>query len=170
MRLAALLLLAGLAACGKTEAPPAAPTPEAVGAELATFPQILVPISTTTWTSMLAAASRKDALGVRAIEYPRPYAHPAVLADGKETPVLMGYTGLWLAPSPVPLQPMSVQQFLRVFGADPDADLASVIAPRGAIFFTREQLPDVISAARAAGATSADLPYSVVRGAARARE
>lgn len=171
MRIAALALLAGLAACGKPEAPaPSAPTPEAVGAELATFPQILVPISTATWTSMLEAASRNDPLRVSATQYPHPYAHPVVLVDGKATPVLMGYTGLWLAPSPVPLQPMSVLQFLRVFGGDAGTDLASVIAPRGAIFFTRAQLPDVISAARAAGATSEDLPYSVVRGAARARE
>lgn len=166
----ALLAALLLAACGKSEAPPAPPTPEAVGAELATFPQVLVPISTATWTSMLEAASRNDPLRVRATQYPAPYAHPVVLVDGKETPVLMGYTGLWLAPSPVPLQPMSIQQFLRVFGADADADLASVIAPRGAIFFTRAQLPDVIASARAAGATSEDLPYSVVRGAARPRE
>ncbi len=170
MRLAALLIIAGLAACGKAEPPPAAPTAEAVGAELATFPQILVPISTATWTSMLEAASRNDPLRVTAIQHPRPYAHPVVLVDGKETPILRGYTGLWLAPAPVPLQPMSVQQFLRVFGGDQDADLAGVVAPRGTIFFTREQLPDVISSARAAGATSEDLPYSVVRGAARARE
>lgn len=172
MKLAALLIVAALAACGKAdEAPPAAPpTPEAVGAELATFPQILVPISTATWTSMQEAAARDDLPRINATAHPHPYAHPTVLVDGKETPVLMGYTGLWLAPSPLPLQPMSVQQFLRVFGAGEGADLASVIAPRGAIFFTRAQLPDVIAAARAAGASSAELPYSLVRGAARAPE
>lgn len=160
---AALLLLA---ACGKPEAPPAAPTPQAIGAELAKFPQLLVPISTSTWSSMTAAA--KEGVGrVRADEYPRPYARPTVLVDGKETPVLVAYTGVWLAPSPIPLQPMSVQQFLRLFAADEEAKLASVIAPKGSIFFTREQVVDVLVAARAAGADSSALPYSLVHGIAR---
>ncbi|MBI2387246.1 MAG: hypothetical protein HYV14_14735 [Elusimicrobia bacterium] len=168
MRTAALVVLAAaLAACGKTPEPPKAPTPAAVGAELATFPQLLVPISTSTWASMQAAAARNDPDHANANQYPRPYAHHAVRIDGRDVPVITAYTGVWLAPAPVPLQPMSVQQYLRAFGADADTDLASVIAPKGTIFFTREQLPDVIAAARAAGATSEDLPYGIVHGVAR---
>lgn len=168
MRLAALaVLVAGLAACKKAPPPAAPPTPEAVGAELATFPQLLVPISTSTWVSMQAAAAQNDPTRSDANQYPHPYAHSTAIVGGREFPVLVAYTGVWLAPAPVPLQPMSVHQFLRAFGADPGTDLASVVAPRGGIVFTREQLPDVSAAARAAGATSEDLPYSVVRGAAR---
>lgn len=163
------VLLAGLllAACGKAPAGPKAPTPEAVGAELATFPQLLVPISTSAWTGMQDASARNDPARAVPDAYPTPYAHDSVLVEGKETPAIVAFTGVWLAPSPLPLRPMSVQQFLRAFGADAGADLATVIAPRGRIFFTRGQLPDVIAAARAAGATSAELPYDVVRGAAR---
>lgn len=166
MKIAALVILAAaLAACGKPR--PKAPTPEAVGAELATFPQLLVPISSQTWASMQAAVARNDAEHAAANQYPQPYAHGSVLVGGLETPVIVAYTGVWLAPAPVPLQPMSVQQYLRAFGADAGTDLAGVIAPKGSIFFTREQLPDVIGAARKAGAGSEELPYSVVRGAAR---
>lgn len=62
---------------------------------------------------------------------------------------------------------MAVQQYLRAFGADEEINLASVVAPRGSIFFTREQLPKIIAAARAAGAGDADQSYSVVYGARR---
>lgn len=163
------VLLAGLllAACGRTPADPKAPPPQAVGAELATFPQLLVPISTSAWAGMQDAAARNDPARAVPDAYPQPYAHDSVLVEGKETSAIVAFTGVWLAPSPVPLRPMSVQQYLRAFGADAGTDLASVIAPKGRIFFTREQLPDVIAAARAAGATSEDLPYGVVRGAAR---
>jgi hypothetical protein len=160
-------MAAGLAACGKTPAPPAAPTAQALGAELATFPQLLVPISTATWAGMRAAVARNDPDRANAYQHPQPYAHHTVQIDGKDFPVIVAYTGVWLAPAPVPLQPMSVQQYLRTFGGDAGTDIASVIAPKGRIFFTREQLPDVIAAARAAGATADDLPYSVVHGAAR---
>lgn len=164
-RLALLVLLIALAACGKK--PAAAPTAEAVGAELATFPQLLVPISSQTWASMQSAALRKDAEHSDANQYPQPYAHATVILNGREIPAFVAYTGVWLAPTPVPLQPMSVQQFLRTFAANADMDLASVIAPKGSIFFTREQLPDVMGSARTAGAGATDLPYSIVRGAAK---
>lgn len=165
-RLVLPLLLAALAACGEKPAA-APPTPAAVGAELATFPQLLVPISSQTWAGMQQAVARGDPGLSFAHQYLRPYAHASVIVDGRENAVFVGYAGVWLAPAPVPLQPMSVQQFLKAFAADDGANLATVVAPKGSIFFTREQLPDVIGAARAAGATSADLPYSVVRGAAK---
>lgn len=168
MRAAALVVLAAaLAACGKAPAPPAAPTAAALGAELATFPQLLVPISTTTWAGMQKAIAINDTTRVDANQYPQPYAHYTVRISSTDVPVIVAYTGVWLAPAPIPLQPMSVQQYLRAFGADAGTDLASVIAPQGRIFLTREQLPDVIAAARAAGATSDDLPYSIVHGVAR---
>lgn len=166
-RVLLLILAAGLAACERPAPPPVAPTPQAIGAELATFRQLLVPISTSAWTSMQAAIARNDPDRAYATLYPQPYAHDTVIIDGREFPVIYAYTGAWLAPSRAPLQPMSVQQYLRAFGADPGTDLASVIAPKGRIFFTREQLPDVIAAARAAGASSEDLKYSITLGVAR---
>jgi len=164
-RLALPLLLAALAACGKK--PVEAPTPAAVGAELATFPQLLVPISTQTWAAMAAASARGDGDHTAATQYAKPYAHGVARIDGRDSPVFLGYSSVLLAPATVPLQPMSVQQFLRAFAADDGTDLASVVAPKGAIFLTREQLVDVIGAARAARAAAADMPYSVVRGEAR---
>ena len=79
MRTAALVVLAAaLAACGKAPKTPAAPTPAAVGAELATFPQLLVPISTTTWAGMQKAIALNDMTRANAVQYPQPYAHYTV--------------------------------------------------------------------------------------------
>ena len=167
-RLTLAVLLAALAACQKP-APPASapPTPEALGAELATFRQILVPISTQTWSEMQWAVSHGDEERSKAYQYPQPYAHALVPLNGRDTDVLVAYTSIWLAPDLVPLQPMSVEQYLRAFEADTGTNLATLIAPMGTIFFTREQLPGILAAAKASGASSTDLPYSVVRGAAR---
>ncbi|MEK7232583.1 MAG: hypothetical protein AAB268_02110 [Elusimicrobiota bacterium] len=166
MRLAALAVLAAaFAACGNP--PEKTPTPDAVGAELATFPQLLVPISSQTWASMQMATKRNDVNFINANQYPQPYAHGSVLVADRDTPVILAYTSVWLAPAPAPLQPMSVQQYLRIFGAVTEINLAVVIAPKGNIFFTREQLPDIMGAVRKAGAGSEDLPYSVVHGAGR---
>lgn len=166
MRLAApAVLILALAACGKpSPAPAPPPTAAAVGAELATFSQLLMPISSTTWARMQEADERKDFSRTAANRYARPYAHAGALVDGKDTSVFLAYTGVFLAPAPLPLQPMTVQQFLRAFAADSETELAGVVAAQGTIFFTREQLPDVIAAARAAGAADVELPYSVVRG------
>lgn len=164
-RLALPLLLVALASCGKLA--PETPTPAAIGAELATFPQLLVPISTQTWAAMAAASERGDGDHSAANRYAKPYAHGVAHVDGRESPVFVGYSSVLLAPAPVPLQPMSVQQFLSAFALDDGTNLASVIAPKGAIFLTREQLPELIGAARTAGATAGDMPYSVVRGEAR---
>lgn len=171
MRTAALVVLAAsLAACGKPPEPPAAPSPEAIGSELASFRQLLVPISTSTWAGMQAAISHNDPSRAAAYQYPRPYAHQPVLVAGKEVSALIAYTSVWLVPAPVPLQPMSAHQFLRAFGADEGADLAGVVSPKGSFFFTREQVPDIASSARAAGASPEDLPYGVVHGVGRKPE
>lgn len=167
MRLLALPLLLALAACGSKPAATPAPTPADIGAELATFAQLLVPISTQTWAAMAAAAERGDVYHSEANQYTKPYALGVARIDGRENAVFVGYSSVLLAPAPVPLQAMSVQQFLRAFAAADGANLASVIAPKGGIFIKREELPDVIGAARAAGATAGDMPYSVVRGEAR---
>jgi len=169
MKIAALAVAAFVfAACGKAPPPaPEPPTPQAVGAELATFPQLFVPISSTTWASMQEAIAAKDHTRTAANRHPQPYAHATLQVGGQDTAVMVAYTGVFLAPAPIPLQPMSVQQFLRAFGADPEASLAGVVAPKGTIYFTREQLVDVIAAARAAGAVAEDLPYGEVRGAGR---
>lgn len=166
-RLALALALAALAACGKKAPETVAPSPAAVGAELATFPQLLVPISTQTWAAMAAASERGDGYHSAATQYAKPYAHGVARVEGRESDVFVGYSSVLLAPAPVPLQPMSVQQFLSAFAADDATNLASVVAPKGAIFITREQLPEVIGAARAAGAPAGDMPYSVVRGEKR---
>lgn len=164
MRLSALLLLAAaLAACGtKPSAAPVPPTPEALGAELATFPQLLVPISTSTWSLMLDAGSKKDPQGAKATWHTNPYAHVSLSIDGKHAEALIAYTGVWLAPRPAPLQPMSVQQYLQAFAADAGTDLAIVVAPKGTFYITRTQLVDVMQAASAAGAGLVDLPYSII--------
>lgn len=169
MKLAALALLAVLiAACGgEKKAPPAPPTAEALGAELATFPQLLVPISTTTWASMRAAASRGNDAGIEASRYPNPYDHGKVQVAGRETPILVAFTSVMMAPAGVPLQPMSVQQYLRAFMADAGTDLGGVVAQKGNIYFTRAQLPDIIIAVSKTGVTLDDMPYSMVRGAGR---
>lgn len=167
MKIAALAAVLALAACGKTPPIPQAPTPAAVGAELATYTQLLAPISPETWARMQEAAARRDAEGSLAIRHHNPYAHAAVRVDGKETAAIVAYTSAWLAPATVPLQPMSVSQFLRAFGADTGTNLASVISPHGTLVFTREQLPHVYTAALAAGAPVEDQRYSVVFGARR---
>lgn len=164
IRLALLVMLAALAACG-SKAPPGPPTAEAIGAELATFPQLLVPISSGAWAGMNRIAAAYPAATPDL--FPQPYAHGSAEAGGRTTAFFLGYASVWQAPAAVPLQPMSVQQFLRAFAADAATDHAGVIAPKGTIFFTREQLAEVMGAARTAGSTSADLPFMMVVGAGK---
>lgn len=163
--LLAVLAAAALSACG--EKTPKPPTPEEVGAELATFRSVFVPISSGTWKSMELAEKRDRNAIVRPNQFPEPYAHGAVLVGGRELVVSVAYTSVLLAPASVPLESMSVTQYLRAFEYDARAELASVIAPKGRLFIARDALPRVASAARAAGAPTDDAPYSVVRGTGR---
>lgn len=163
--LLAALAAAALSACGKAE--PKAPTPEEVGAELSTFRSVFVPISSETWKSMEVAQKRDPNAIIRPNQYPDPYAHGAVLVGGREAVVSVAYTSVLLAPSPVPLESMSVTQYLRAFEYDARSELARVIAPKGSLFIARDALPRVAAAARAAGAPTDDAPFSVVRGAGR---
>ena len=164
-RLALVVLLAVLVSCKRT--PPKAPTPEAIGAELATFRQLLVPISSQTWTSMQESIALNGVGHVTPDLYEQPYMHATLLVNGQNIAVMVAYTGVWLAPNRVPMQTMSVRQYMRAFAADREAYLGSVVAPKGTIYFTRAQIPDILAATRSAGASSEDIPFSVVRGAGR---
>ena len=161
-----VILLAAFGACRK-QAPTTPPTPEALGAEIATFHQVLVPISTQTFVNMREAAARRGIENVSPGDFLDPYALGSVLINGQTVAVFTAYTGPWQAPREMPTQPMSIQQFLRAFGSDQRSNLAAIIAPKGNIFFTREQLLDVIGAARASGASSEDIPFTVIRGSGR---
>lgn len=163
--LIAALLTAALAACGRPAPKP--PTPEEVGAELATFRQLFVPISTGTWKSMDEAAKHSPSASIRPSQFPDPYVRHSVRAGGREAAASVAYTSVMLAPSPVPMETMSVTQFLRVFEFDSRSELAWVIAPKGSIFIARDALPRVSAAATAAGAGVADSPFSIVRGAGK---
>jgi hypothetical protein len=166
MRLLPLVvLIAALAACGRK--PPAAPTPEALGTELATYPQILVPLTPQTLEDLRDVIARKGIENVSLSTFKQSYAHGSATVNGKHIAVFVAFAGTWQAPKGVPLQPMSVQQYLRAFAGDVETDVATLAAPKGNMFFTREQLPDVIGAARAAGASSGDLPFVVVAGSGR---
>lgn len=163
--LLAALAAAALSACGEKAPKPA--TPEEVGTELGTFRSVFVPISSATWKNMELAQKRDPNAVVRPNQFPEPYAHGAVLIGDREAVVSVAYTSVLLAPAHVPLEAMSVTQYLRVFEYDAGAELASVIAPKGRLFIARDALPRVASAARAAGAPTDDAPYSVVRGTGR---
>lgn len=163
--LLAVLAAAALAACG--EKPPKPPTPEEVGTELATFRSVFVPISSDTWKSMEAALRRDPNAVIRPNQHLDPYARGVVLVGGRDAIVSVAYTSVLLAPAPVPLEAMSVAQYLRVFDYDARSELARVIAPKGSIFIARDALPRVAAAARAAGAPTDDAPFSVVRGTGR---
>lgn len=161
-----LLVLVGALACGKP-APPAPPTVAAIGAELATFPQVLVPLSEKAWVDYTEAVSREGAANVTSASFRLAYMHGEASGKSKKAAVFVAYATPWEAPAKAPLQPMSVLQFLRAFAVDAETELAVVRAAKGGIIFSREQLPDVIGAARGAGASSEVLPFSLVRGSGR---
>ncbi len=152
-RLSLIVLLLTLAAC-RQPAPPAPPTPEALGAELATFRQVLMPLA-------------PEALNSLRDDLPDSYALGSVVIDGRPAAAFTAYTSPWRTPREMPARPMSIQQFLSAFGNDPRSQLAGVVTPKGSFFFTREQLPDIIRAARATGASSENVPFTVIRGAGR---
>jgi len=160
------LILAGLAAsltaCGTGAPKP--PVPEEVGAELATFRQLFVPISSETWKGMSLAAQTAPSTFIRPNQYGDPYVRDMVLVGGREVSANIAYTSVLLVPSGVPLESMSVLQYLRLFEHDAGADLARVAAPKGSIFIARDALPRVTAAARAAGSPAEDSPFSVVFG------
>ncbi len=165
MKLTALVLLAALCACRK--APPQAPTAEALGAELASFPQLLAPLTQASLADYNDAVQRKGAENVMMTSFRQSYEHVKGKAGNKEVLLFIGFSGTFQAPQGVGLQPMSIQQFLRAFAADAQVDFATVRTPKGNLFFTRAQLPEIIGAARRAGAKDDDLPFAIVNGSGR---
>jgi hypothetical protein len=164
-RAAFVVLAAAFLACRKPA--PKAPAAEALGAELATFRQVLVPLTQQTLTEFQDAVSLKGAENVTLMNFRQTYEHGTATVDGSTVALFIAYAGPFQAPKGTPLQAMSVQQFLGAFAGDPATDIATLAAPKGNIFFTRQQLPDVIGAARAAGASSGDLPFSLIYGNGR---
>lgn len=161
-RLALAVLAAALASCRKPPIVP--PTAEALGAELATFPQLLAPLTPKTVDDMLDEMKMKGTTLPPAPSLEPQYLHGTATVNGKNIPVFVGYATPWKAPKGAPLQAMSVLQFVHAFAADTQTDVAMIVAPKGNIYFTREQEIDVFTAARAAKASSADLPFTMVRG------
>lgn len=164
-RAAFVVLAAALAACGRSPAPTAQPTPEAIGAEIATFSQILVPLSTQTISNLKIAAELKGGLqNVTTGDFTPDYQFGSVTADGKPAAVLVAFSDPWLAPTEALTMPMSLPQFLRAYEASPKASLAVLIAPRGEIIITREHLPRVRQVVAVSGRPDADLPFVLIRG------
>lgn len=156
-RRAFVVLVAALAACGRGEAPPAPPSASELGAELATFRQILVPLSPAT-----AENAKLDPENFKEV-----YELGTTTSEGASIGVLVAYSDPWLLPASAIGRPMSVLQFLRAFGQEERAQAAALVAPKGQLYFTRAQLPGVLAGARTAGASDADLPFSAVKGSAR---
>lgn len=150
-----------LASCGRRQAPP---TPEALGAELASFPQVLLPLTQDAYKryTNLAEKPNPETAGGRQL-----YTHGSATVAGKPVALFLAYSGPWQAPKGLVLQPVSVLQFLRAFTADSQTDIAAVAAPKGSLYFTRAQLPDIVVAAKAAGASDADIPFGFIIGSGR---
>lgn len=155
-----LVLATAHAACRKS-APPAS-DPAAIGRELATFRQVLMPLS----PQFVELIGRSGVERAVPSDVPVPYMLGEIPVNGRLSPVFAAYTDPWKAPKGLAMRPMSIDQFLSSFAFDMRADIALVRAPKGDIHFTRGQLPEVLAAAHAAGAAVENLPLSVINGAA----
>lgn len=161
---ASLAAIAALGACARKH--PAPPEPKALGAELATFPQVLLPLSPDTMRDFKAAADTAGFAAAAKGVWPA-YALASAAVDGSTATLFVAYATPWQAPKGIALQPVSIQQFLRAFSAEGRAGVAMVVAPKGTMFFTREQMHEVGAGAEAAGGSSADLPFSFLVGSGR---
>lgn len=164
-RLPLMILLVALAC--QRPAPLLPPTPAALGAELATFHQVLVPLTPETLDDLKAAIAREGIENVTLTSFRQSYVHGSATVNGKKTAVFVAYSGPWQAPKGMLLRPMSVHQYLRAFAADAQTDLAMLTAPKGNMFFTRDQLPEILGVTRTAGASSDDLPFALISGSGR---
>lgn len=163
-RLAFAVLAALLAACGSS-GPSASPSSDALGAEAATFPQVLVPVSTQTLAGFEEAAARLGAGSVTAADFQQTYELASLVVDGRPADVMIAYTNPWLAPAQMLHRPMTVAQFFRVCEAE--GRDAVLVAPKGQIFVPRAQVPDVRSKVILLGVSDADLPLAFIRGSLR---
>jgi len=163
--LALVVLAAALAAACRKPAPPEPPTPEEIGAELATFPQLLVPLSTDTAKGLKRAIELRGRLeNVTRDDFEQSYEVVSVNEGGVSLAVMLAYAGAWLAPSGTLSQAMSVPQFFHAFEADAQAGVAVIVAPKGNIVITRDQIPRVRAKLVDAGVSDRQLPFSLVRG------
>lgn len=167
MRAAAAAVLLALAGAACRKAPPSGPTPEALGAELATYRQVFAPLSPETAASFRLAVEQRGPGNVRSADVATVYAEDAVVVAGSTVPVLVAYSGLMIMPTDVIARPMNVTQFLRDFGDRQNLGGALLVTPKGRIFVPRSQYLDVLIETRKAGAPDEELPYTVVAGSVR---
>ena len=167
MRILAAAVLAVLAAGACRKAPVPEATPAALGAEIATYRQIFAPLAPETADSFRRAVELRGIQNVRSGDVTTVYLEDAVVVSGSTVPVLVGYSGAWIMPTDVIARPMSALQFLREFASLDKLGGALIVTPKGRLFVSREQLLDVLIEARRAGATEAELPYTVVAGSVR---
>lgn len=160
------ILLAAASACRKP-APPEPATSKALGVELATFRQVLLPLTGETLENLRRAIRLHGPESVTLTSFQQTYVHGTATVNGAKASVLIAYSDPWRAPKGIFLQPMSVLQYLRAFANDAGTDLTMLSTPKGEIFFTREQLSEVSIAASEAGAGADDLPFVLIRGSGR---
>ena len=168
-RLPLILLIMVLAACERPKAPARPPTADELGAELATYAQVLVPLAPETVENVRRAAAFKGTESVRPGDFQPVDEHVTADIAGSSVTVLMAYSGAWLLPRDQTSQPMTSIQFLHALGEDQAARFAVLITPKGNLFVGKEQLLDVMIAARKAGAATEDIPFTIIRGAAPER-
>jgi hypothetical protein len=164
-RLAFAVLAFALAACGRAR-PPAGPTADELGAEAATFVQVLVPLSAQTLAGFEEAVARLgDASSVTPADFKQTYELESFSVNGQETRVMIAYTNPWLAPATTLHRPMTVPQFLRACEAE--GRDAALVAPKGQIYIPRAQMPDVRAKLVLLGASDKDMPLVFIRGSLR---
>jgi hypothetical protein len=163
--LTAVLLAVSLAACDRKQAPPATPTAEALGAELATFRQVLVLLSPETMRNLAHAESIRGPGNAVTGDFSEVYGHLESIVGGSTVAVMVAYSGAWLLPKDVVARPMTPTQFLRAFIVNEECARAVVITPRGDLVVSREQVLDVLIETRQAGAVGEDLPFSLIHSA-----
>ena len=167
MRLGLLFFVVSLASCGRKPVPPPAPTAAALGTELATYRQVLVILSPITAENIQRVEAIKGPGHAETGDFQEVYAHADSTVAGSSVAVIIAYSGAWLLPRGVAARPMTPPQFLRAFANDEECGRAVLITPKGTIFIERAQHLEVLISMRNAGAVAADLPFSLIRGAAR---
>lgn len=164
MRTAILLFAVTLTACRKP-APAGAPSAAALGAELATYRQVLVPLSPETAENIARVEKIKGPGNAVTGDFKEVYAHGETRIAGSTVAVLVAYSGAWLLPAGFAARPMTPAQFLRAFMGEETTARAVVIAPRGSLIVSREQVLDVLLETRKASPSDADLPFALIRAA-----
>lgn len=167
--LALLLLTTALAACHRAKETPRPPTAEELGAELAKYPQVLVPLSPDTAENMRRAAAFKGRDSVGPGDFQPVYEHATATVAGSTVTVLMAVSGAWMLDHGAAAQPMSPTQFLRALGEDSTSRYAVLATPKGTLIVSKEQVLDAMIAAKRAGAVVEDIPFTIIRGAAPER-